>query len=94
VSATRKGTAHSLYLELVGLGIDVSTGHVPELDLTCSEIAGLIRRIREREIWADRGGDPRHIWPAVRRIGCELVRLPEYGNHLFVFPPKRCGGAA
>ena len=46
-----------------------------------------------KEVWGDDGGDPRHIWSAVRRLGCRMQRLPEYDNRLFVFPPERSKGA-
>lgn len=40
--------ARILYLELSALEIDVHTGSVPELrPLSCSEIAALMRRVRE-----------------------------------------------
>jgi hypothetical protein len=34
-------------LELVSLGINPTTGDVPDLELTCTEIAALMRRMRE-----------------------------------------------
>jgi hypothetical protein len=40
-------SGRALYLELVSLGIDPKTGHVPELELTCSEIGALMRRVGE-----------------------------------------------
>jgi len=48
---------------------------------------GKMRLALLRETWRDRGGDPSHVWHAVRRMGCKLERLPEYDNALFVFPP-------
>ncbi len=42
-----------------------------------------------RELWADRGGNADHVMPAVRKLRCKVERLPEHGNALFVFPPKR-----
>lgn len=39
--------ARILFLELAALGIDPKTGHVPRLRLTFSEIARLMRRVRE-----------------------------------------------
>jgi hypothetical protein len=41
-----------------------------------------------RDLWADEGGNPSHVWLAVRRIGCKLERLPEYDNSLLVYPPE------
>jgi hypothetical protein len=54
---------------------------------------GKIRFGLLKEVWGDDGGDPRHIWSAVRRLGCRMQRLPEYDNRLFVFPPERPKGA-
>ena len=54
---------------------------------------GKIRFGLLKEVWGDDGGDPRHIWAAVRRLGCRMQRLPEYDNRLFVFPPERSKGA-
>lgn len=48
---------------------------------------GSIRLELLRETWRDRGGNPSHIWRTARRMGCKLMKLPEYGNELFVFPP-------
>jgi hypothetical protein len=58
----RRRSCRALFLELASLGIDPTTGHVLELDVTCSEIAGLMRRIREhrnglREVLAGEDGD-------------------------------------
>jgi hypothetical protein len=39
------------------------------------------------EVYGDAGGDPWDIPPAVRRMGCRIERLPEYGNRQFAFPP-------
>lgn len=47
-----------------------------------------------RELWADGGGDPAHVMPAVRALRCKVERLPEHGNALFVFPPSRGGEEA
>jgi Domain of unknown function (DUF3854) len=49
---------------------------------------GKIRFGLLREVWRDSGGDPRHIWPAVRGLGCEMKRLTEFDNSLFVYPPE------
>ncbi len=49
---------------------------------------GSIRMGLLRDLWLDRGGNPSHIWQAVRRMRCRLAKLPEYGNDLFVFPPQ------
>ena len=54
---------------------------------------GKIRFGLLKEVWGDDGGDPRHIWSAVRRLGCRMQRLPEYDNRLFVFPSERSKGA-
>jgi hypothetical protein len=48
---------------------------------------GQIRLALLMEVYADAGGDPWDIPPAVRRMGCRIERLPEYGNWQFVFPP-------
>ena len=62
-TASRPASARPFYLELSALGIDVRTGRVPELGLSCSEIARLMRRLREnraglREVLV--GDDPDH----------------------------------
>ncbi len=41
-----------------------------------------------RELWMDRGGNPAHVMPAVRKLRCKVERLPEHDNTLFVFPPR------
>lgn len=51
------------------------------------EQMGKVRMGLLRELWADKGGDPSHVWHAVRSLGCKLERLPEHDNSLFVFPP-------
>ncbi len=43
----RPSCARAFYLELCALGIDLRTGAVPELRLSCAEIAQLMRRLRE-----------------------------------------------
>jgi hypothetical protein len=48
---------------------------------------GQIRLALLMEVYEDAGGDPWYIPPAVRRMGCRIERLPEYGNRQFVFPP-------
>jgi Domain of unknown function (DUF3854) len=48
---------------------------------------GQIRLALLMEVYADAGGDPWDIPPAVRGMGCRIERLPEYGNWQFVFPP-------
>jgi hypothetical protein len=48
---------------------------------------GQIRLALLMEVYEEAGGDPRDIWPAVRRMGCRVERLPEYQNRQFVFPP-------
>jgi hypothetical protein len=56
---------------------------------------GRVRAKLLRELWAERGGNPSHVLPAARRLGCKFERLPEYENSLFVFPPiARRGGLA
>ncbi|MDP9477661.1 MAG: DUF3854 domain-containing protein [Actinomycetota bacterium] len=47
-----------------------------------------------RELWTDRGGNPAHVMPAVRKLRCSVERLPEHGNALFVFPPAKGGNSA
>ncbi len=75
---TRRSAARAFYLELCALGIDLRTGAVPELRLSCAEIVGLMRRLRQsreelREVLADGDG-------AVRRerrqpTRAELARI-------------------
>ncbi len=43
----RRSAARAFYLELCALGIDLRTGAVPELRLSCAEIARLMRRLRQ-----------------------------------------------
>lgn len=62
MSATRRGSARPLFLELAALGVDPSTGYVPDLDLTCGQISVLMRRLREnrqglREVLSGDDGD-------------------------------------
>jgi Domain of unknown function (DUF3854) len=52
---------------------------------------GRIRLGLLMEIYEDAGGDPWDIPPAVRRMGCLVERLVEYGNRQFVFAPAREG---
>ena len=47
---------------------------------------GKIRMGLLMELWRDKGGNDVHVWPAVRRLGCKLEKLPEHDNALFVFP--------
>lgn len=52
-------SVRALYLELTARGVGVRTGSVPDLGLSCSGIAALMRRVREnraglREVLADR----------------------------------------
>jgi len=54
---------------------------------------GQIRLALLMEIYEDAGGDPWDIPPAVRRMGCLVERLVEYGNRQFVFAPARQGVA-
>ena len=42
-------SGRALYLELVSLGIDPKAGHVAEVELTCSEIAALMRPVGENQ---------------------------------------------
>ena len=42
-------SGRALYLELVSLGIDPKAGHVAEVELMCSEIAALMRRVGENQ---------------------------------------------
>jgi len=53
---------------------------------------GQIRLALLMEVYADAGGDPWEVPPALRRMGCRVERLPEYENRRFVFPPME--GAA
>jgi hypothetical protein len=48
---------------------------------------GSIRMELLREVWADRGGNPSHIWRTAKRMGCRFRKLPVYDNALFVYPP-------
>ena len=50
-------------------------------------LGGRIRLVFLQEVYADAGGDPRHIPQAVEALGCRVERLPEFGNRQFVFPP-------
>jgi hypothetical protein len=53
---------------------------------------GQIRLALLMEIYEDAGGEPWEIPPALRRMGCQVERLPEFENRQFVFPPAK--GAA
>jgi len=48
---------------------------------------GRIRLALLMEVYADAGGDQWEVPPALRRMGCRIERLPEFGNRQFVFPP-------
>jgi hypothetical protein len=48
---------------------------------------GRIRLALLMEVYTDAGGDPWEVPPALRRMGCRIERLPEFGNRQFVFPP-------
>jgi hypothetical protein len=48
---------------------------------------GRIRLALLMEVYADAGGDPWEVPLALRRMGCRIERLPEFGNRQFVFPP-------
>jgi hypothetical protein len=48
---------------------------------------GQIRLALLMEVYADAGGDPWEVPPALRRMGCRVEKLPEYENRQFVFPP-------
>jgi hypothetical protein len=48
---------------------------------------GRIRLALLMEVYADAGGDPWEVPPALRRMGCRIERLHEFGNRQFVFPP-------
>jgi hypothetical protein len=48
---------------------------------------GQIRLALLMEVYEDAGGDPWDVPLAVRRMGCRIERLPEYGNRQFVMPP-------
>jgi hypothetical protein len=51
------------------------------------KVLGRIRLALLMEVYADAGGDPWEVPPALRRMGCRIERLPEFGNRQFVFPP-------
>jgi hypothetical protein len=51
------------------------------------KVLGQIRLELLMEVYADAGGDPWEVPPALRRMGCRVERLPEYQNRQFVFPP-------
>ena len=51
------------------------------------EALGQIRLALLMEVYADAGGDPWEVPPALRRMGCRVEKLPEYQNRQFVFPP-------
>ena len=53
---------------------------------------GRIRLALLMEVYADAGGDPWEVRPALRRMGCRIERLPEFENRQFVFAPAE--GAA
>jgi hypothetical protein len=48
---------------------------------------GQIRLALLMEVYADAGGDPWEVPLALRRMGCPVERLPEFGNRQFVFLP-------
>ncbi len=48
---------------------------------------GQIRLGLLMEIYADAGGDPWEVPPALRRMECRVERLPEFQDRQFVFPP-------
>ena len=48
---------------------------------------GRIRLELLKDVYADAGGDPRHVLSAAVRLGCRIERLPEYGNERFIYPP-------
>ncbi len=48
---------------------------------------GQIRLGLLMEVYADAGGDPWEVPPALRRMECRVERLPEFQDRQFVFPP-------
>src|SRR5215212_8428970 len=48
---------------------------------------GHVRLELLKEVYADAGGNPRHVLSAAVRLGCRIERLPEYGNERFIYPP-------
>jgi len=48
---------------------------------------GRVRLELLKEVYADAGGNPRHVLSAAVRLGCRIERLPEYGNERFIYPP-------
>ena len=48
---------------------------------------GRVRLELLKEVYAEAGGNPRHVLSAAVRLGCSIERLPEYGNERFIYPP-------
>jgi hypothetical protein len=57
------------------------------------KVLGRIRLGLLMEVYADAGGDPWDIPPAIARLGCPIERLPQYENRQFVFPRPEEGAA-
>jgi hypothetical protein len=49
---------------------------------------GRIRFGLLKEAWKDAGGNTAHLMPAIKRLNCNLRKLPEHQNTLHVFPPE------
>jgi hypothetical protein len=49
---------------------------------------GKIRKELLIGVWKDEGGLPEQITFAVKKLRCEVLRLPNYGNEWFVYPPE------
>jgi hypothetical protein len=49
---------------------------------------GKIRLGLLQEILSDAGGIPMYALPAAKSLGCDVERLPEYGDAEFVFAPR------
>jgi hypothetical protein len=47
---------------------------------------GKIRMALLIGVWKDEGGRPEQITFAVKKLRCEVLRLPNYGNEWFVYP--------
>jgi len=52
---------------------------------------GKIRMALLIRAWKDEGGRPEQITFAVKKLRCEVLRLPDYGSEWFVYPPKGSG---
>jgi hypothetical protein len=50
-------------------------------------VLGSIRLELLEQVWRDRGGNPAHVYPTARLMGCELVARQELQGEVFVYPP-------